>query len=38
MAESLKYYWVLFGIVSLFAVLMVVVAVALSKKERHGKA
>ena len=37
MAESLKYYWILFGIVSLFAILMVAIAVALNKRERHGK-
>ena len=38
MTESLRYYWILFGIVSLFAILMVVIAVALNKREKHGKA
>jgi len=36
MEETLKYYWLLFAGVFLFALLMLAIAVILTRKERHG--
>jgi len=36
MEEALKYYWVLFGGMFLFALFMLILAVILMRKERHG--
>ncbi len=36
MEETLKYYWLLFAGVFLFALFMLAIALMLNRKEKHG--